>query len=131
MSPGEAVTVASFRGQVRCARLPGAPLFTLSGESQSAGALSLTFSAPAPADLPARLDAPRIERADGTRYRICVAGHEWRVDARAVHLHREVPSFYTVVTPRPPPWHRRLLWQLLLALAAHPWGLSLLRRLRR
>jgi hypothetical protein len=123
-------TVASFQGLVRCAPAPGAPAFTLSGTTVEGEPLALTFSAQPPAGLPSTLEAPRIDHLEGGSYRICASGGEWRLTARAVHLHRAVPSFDKVIEPRTPPWHRRLVWWLLVTLLAQPAGRALLRRLR-
>jgi hypothetical protein len=122
--------VASFQGAVKCAPSPGAPAFTLSGTTIEGEPLALTFGVQAPAGLPSTLEAPRIEHLGGASYRICAAGGDWRLTARAVHLHRTVPSFDKVIEPRMPSWRRRLLWWLLVSLIAWPAGRALLRRLR-
>jgi hypothetical protein len=121
--------LASFRGPVRCAPLPDAPLFTLHGITPEGEPLTVTLGAGLPAGLPAMLESPCIERR-GDACLIRAGGREWPVAAGAVHLHRDVPSFYRGIQPRVPAWHKRLMWRLLLALAARPLGLSLLRRLR-
>lgn len=122
--------VARFRGTVRCAATPGAPYFTLSGTTPEGEPVTVTFAGSVPEALPETLDAPLIEAAEGQGYLIREGSRRWAVAARAVHVHRELPGFYSVIEPQVPPLKRRLLWSLLMALAARPLGLALLRRLR-
>jgi hypothetical protein len=123
--------LATFRGLAVARHKPGAPLFTVSGTTVEDEPLTVTFSAPAPPDLPDTLEQLRIERLEDTRHRLSTGAREWLLTPRAVHLHRGVPSFYSVITPRVPPLRRQLLWRVLMALAARPLGLLLLKRLRR
>jgi hypothetical protein len=70
--------------------------------------------------------------AGAGRYRIASPAGDWLINARAVHLHRDVaPPFYRALPPRPVPPGKRLFWRLVLALAASRAGLSILRSLRR
>lgn len=126
---GQAV-VARFRGAVKCTVPPGAPLLTLSGTSFEGEPLSVTFAADPPQGLPGALESPGVEHIAPGAYLIREGARQWPVAARSMHLHRELPGFYSVIKPRVPPWKRRLLWALLLGLAARPAGLALLRRLR-
>jgi len=94
--------------------------------------VSLGFSGRAPEGLPEVLEDPIVDRLDEKRYRISSAPREWVVEATAIHLHREMAAtFYRAIPPRPAPWSRRLLWRILLGLAATAWGKKLLLALRR
>jgi hypothetical protein len=131
-----AVTVAAFTGSVRCRREPGGPLgLTLEGRSAGRGGgekLALAFAAQAPADLPERLEDARVESHAALEYRIVAGGREWRLTARALHLHRNVgTAFYRAIPGRPAPLMRRGLYRVLLALARSRAGLALLRAARR
>jgi hypothetical protein len=119
--------VAAFRGPVDCMQATGA--FTLRGTTLTGEVLSLSLGCPAPKDLPAHLDSPRLEHLPDTRHLLSAGGREWLLTPRAVHLHQALPALYTVIPPRKPPWKRRLAWWLLVTLAARPVGLALLRRL--
>jgi hypothetical protein len=93
--------------------------------------LSVTFSASAPGAMPAALDDPTIEHHAADEYCIRASSRSWLIRASAVHLHLEVArAFYEVIKPRVPPWQKRVLWRLVLALAASPL-FRLLRLLRR
>jgi len=94
--------------------------------------VSLAFAGAAPGDLPAALDAPTVDRLDAHQYRIASCAREWILPATGAHLHREVAAtFYSAVSPRVPPWSKRLFWRLVLAMAASPTGKRLLLALRR
>ena len=126
--------VASFAGEVRCRRSAAVPGFTLCGVTaeRPGEPTTLTFAAQAPADLPDTLAAVSVERLAAGAYRIAAGARSWTIAARGVELHREVaPAFYAALPPRPAPRARRLLWRLVLALAASRLGLAALRRLRR
>lgn len=135
--------LASFRGAVTASRAEHAPLgLTLTGTTAGSAAeagepTELAFSGAAPA-LPALLRDVAVSRgADGGHYRLSAAGadgerDEWPLEARAAHLHHDVGGpFYRALPPRAVPWSRRLMWALLLRLAASRAGLSLLAALRR
>jgi hypothetical protein len=130
-----AVTVAAFTGSVRCRREPGGPLgLTLEGRSAGQGGeeLALAFAGQAPADLPERLEDARVESHAPLEYRIVAGGREWRLTARALHVHRNVgAAFYRAIPGRPAPLKRRGLYRVLLALARSRAGLALLRAARR
>lgn len=136
MSAGPA-RIASFRGRVSCRHESGAPGLTLAGTSDEGEAVSLSFSGPAglPAELPAlpaTLEDVVVERVEDTLYRVRASSGEWLIPAGAAHLHREVAqAFYAVIRPRTPPWHKRALWRLLLAMAGSPVGSRVIRWLRR
>lgn len=126
--------LASFRGRVECRRADTVPGLTLSGTTAEAPnePTTLAFSAPAPADLPATLEDPVVDDLGDAHYRIAAGKREWRVDAPAVHLHREIAApFYRAIPPRPAPWAKRMFWRVVLTLAASRAGLALLRALRR
>jgi hypothetical protein len=123
---GPPVLVAAFRGPVS---VRGAPFLTISGTTPDGDPLEAIFNTPVPADLPAMLESACIERVSSGQC-IRAAGRVWPIAAITVHLHYGVPSFYTAIVPRVPPWHRRLLFGLLVGLAARPAGRALLRRLR-
>jgi len=73
-----------------------------------------------------------VERIGAGQYRIRAGGSEWLLAAHGAEVHRDVgASFYRALPPRPAPAGRRLLWRLVLALAASRAGLALLRALRR
>jgi hypothetical protein len=139
----------TFRGTVTAARAEHAPLgLTLTGTSAGSAAqpgepTQLAFSGSAPAGLPAVLQDVSVSEPEGDRYRLSAGGAgaagvaggepgEWLLEARAAHLHHDVgAAFYRALPPRPVPWSRRLMWALLLRLAASRAGLSLLAALRR
>jgi hypothetical protein len=122
-----------FAGAVRCQR--GAPPFalTLTGAAAAAaGSMTLTFSGSVPAELPATLSGARVEPAGAGGYRILSGAREWHVSGGSLSATREVAAaFYAALPPRPVPVAKRLMWRLVLALAASRAGLTLLRALRR
>ncbi|MDE2136836.1 MAG: hypothetical protein KGJ68_05320 [Gammaproteobacteria bacterium] len=127
--------MAVFTGSVHCRRTPDAPLgLTLSGctAAHPGAPLELAFAGVAPADLPERLEDARVEAAAPGEYRIAAGAREWRVTARAVHAHYDAgAAFYRALPGRPAPLVRRALYRALLALARTPFGLALLRAVRR
>lgn len=126
--------IATFRGPVSCTRIPGVAGFALAGltAERPGEPTTLTFPAPAPADLPASLDDALIERLAAGEYRISGPAGAWRIAAPVVEVHREVAAaFYRAIPPRRAPWLRRALYRTMIALAASGAGLALLRRLRR
>jgi hypothetical protein len=127
--------VVRFRGGVSCRRDPSGPLgLTLVGwtSDHPDERVSLAFSGRPPEALPEVLEDPIVDRLDERRYRISSPPREWIVEATAIHLHREMAAtFYRAIPPRAAPWSRRLLWRILLALAASAWGKKLLLALRR
>jgi len=128
-------TVVRFRGGVSCRPDSSGPLgLTLVGwtSDHPEERVSLSFSGRAPEALPEVLEDPIVDHLDGRRYRISSPPREWIVEATAIHLHREMAAtFYRAIPPRAAPWSRRLLWRILLALAATSWGKKLLLALRR
>ena len=129
------VRIATFLGGVSCRRDPNGPLgLTLVGRTitHPDELVSLAFAGAAPEDLPDALEAPTVDRMDAHRYRIAGSAREWILQATGAHLHREVAAtFYSVVSPRAPPWSKRLFWRLVLTMAASPTGKRLLLALRR
>jgi hypothetical protein len=92
----------------------------------------LAFSAAAPPGLPEALSDALVERLEGERYRIVSGAQSWDIEARAAHLHFTVAEpFYRAIPPRRVPLAKRLLFMVLLSLAASRTGFALLRRLRR
>jgi hypothetical protein len=125
--------VASFRGTARAERAALPLGLTLTGESAApAGAhIAVSFSGTAPADLPQVLADVRVESLGDDQYCIVSAAGQWRITARAVHLHREITGpFYAAIPPRPVPPGKRLFWKLVLALAASRTGMAVLKALR-
>ncbi len=124
-----------FRGGVSCRRDSSGPLgVTLVGwtSDHPDERVSLAFSGRSPEGLPEVLEDAIVNRLDERRYRISSPPREWIVEASAIHLHRDMAAtFYRAIPPRAAPWSRRLLWRILLALAATAWGKKLLLALRR
>lgn len=91
---------------------------------------SLAFAfapASAPPAVPELLEDLTVEQLEPDRFRLRSGLREWTFTAVACHLHYDVStSFYRALPPRTPPWHKRLFWRLVLALAAHPLGKRLL-----
>jgi hypothetical protein len=126
--------LATFRGTVACRCAPDVPGLTLRGDTADAPGeeTELAFSAAAPAQFPGTLQDAQVQRLSPGRYRISSATREWLIDARAVHLHREIAAdFFRAIPPRRVPWRKRLFWRVVLTLAASRAGLALLRMLRR
>jgi hypothetical protein len=127
--------VVAFRGGVSCRREPKGPLgLTLVGWTweHPEEKASVAFSARAPDGFPEVLEDPTVDQLGPGTYRIASAPREWIIEARAIHVHREVAAaFYRAIPPRPAPWSKRLFWRLVLAMAARSWGKRLLLALRR
>jgi hypothetical protein len=129
-----AEVLASFRGRVSCQRAPGPLGLALAGVTAEhpQERTTVQFAAAAPPEFPATLEDARVEELGAGRYRIASPAGDWLINARAVHLHRDVaPPFYRALPPRAVPPGKRLFWRLVLALAASRAGLSILRSLRR
>ena len=131
----EAFRVATFRGGVSCRRDPAGPLgLTLIGWTldHPEEKVSLAFSGRAPEGLPEVLEDATVDQLGVGQYRISSAPREWLVEAKAVHVHREIAAaFYHAIPPRTAPWSKRLFWRVVLGLAAKGWGKRLLLALRR
>jgi len=128
-----AEVLLAFRGAVRVETGPPPLGLTLRGATAAApeDETVLAFSAP-PAQLPERLEDVRVEALPGGQYAVRCGEREWRIAARAVHLTRASGAeFYRALPPRAVPIAKRLLWRIVLALAASRAGLGLLRALRR
>jgi len=129
-----AEAVVRLSGSVRCRR-GSAPLgLMLSGRAGAPPGepATVAFSGAAPADFPATLTDAAIERLDARRYRITSAAQVWEFEADALHVHIEVARpFYAALPPRRVPLAKRLLWRVVLSLAASRAGLKLLAALRR
>ncbi len=126
--------IAAFCGTVRCTPETGAsPGLTLRGASAEDPAehLILSFIGTSGAPLPATLDAPCVVAADAHCYRIESGPRRWLIQARALHLHRDVrAAFLQAVPPRRAPLGKRLFWRAVLWLARRRTGLRLLTALR-
>jgi hypothetical protein len=125
--------LARLGAPVSCTRAPDIATLSLHGVSADARpeATTITFSAPAAADLPATLGAVLVERLSADQYRISAGTRVWQFTARAAHVHREVAAqFYQAIPPRPVPAGKRLFWRSVLMLAANRAAFALLRRLR-
>jgi hypothetical protein len=123
-----------FAGPVSCEERHAAPQLTLRGmrAGPKPAPAAFAFSAEAPEDLPATLEDVVIASLGDREYSIKSGTREWRIAARAVHLHDDVrTAFYRAVVPRQAPLRRRIFFRLVLTLAASGWGLALLKRLRR
>lgn len=105
----------------------GALGIILTGRAEPSGEpLELAFAARAARDFPEALEDVRIEQPAARRYRISSGGREWIVEGVA-HLHRDLTSAFSAALPsRLVPWHKRLLWRVLLALAANRWARGML-----
>ena len=126
--------IARFLGPVSCTRGAGLAGFTLAGltAERPGEPTTLVFPVPVPPDMPASLEDTLIERLSAGEYRISGAAGAWRIASPVLEVHREVAAaFYAALPPRRPPWLKRALWSVLLALAASRCGLAVLRRLRR
>ncbi len=127
--------IVTFRGGVSCRRDSKGPLgLTLIGwtSDHPDEKVSLAFGGRAPQTLPEVLEDPKVDRIANGRYRIVCAPRDWLIDAKAIHLHREVSgAFYRAIPPREAPWPKRVFWRVVLALAASTWGKRLLLSLRR
>jgi hypothetical protein len=126
--------LARFAGEVSCAR-GAAPLqLTLTGLTRAhpLEPTTVSFATTQIVTLPPTLADADVERIAAGQYRIRAGGREWLLAARGAEVLRDagVP-FYRALPPRPAPAGRRLLWRLVLALAASRAGLALLRALRR
>ena len=126
--------IAAFCGTVRCTPETGAsPGLTLRGTSAADPAehLILSFIGASGAELPATLDAPSVVAVGVHRYRIESGPRRWLIQARALHLHRDVrAAFLQAVPPRRAPLGKRLFWRAVLSLARRGAGLRLLSALR-
>jgi hypothetical protein len=119
---------------VRCEPTAAPLALTLRGAAAppDTGTLMLVFAGAAPADLPGVLGDTSVESLGGQGYRITSDGRSWPITAAAMTVMREVAEeFYRALPPRPVPAGKRLLWRLILKLAASRRGLVLLRALRR
>jgi hypothetical protein len=127
--------VATFRGGVSCRHDATGPLgLTLIGWTQDhpEEKVTLSFSGRAPEGLPEVLEDPTVDQLGAGRYRISSSPREWLVEARTVHVHREIAAaFYRAIPPRGAPWSKRLFWRLVLGLVASRWGKRFLLALRR
>lgn len=123
-----------LQGPVRCLRSDGVLGLTLAGAAagEPPGPCVVAFSGAAPAGLPDTLSDVRIERLAPAHYRIASGGRDWLLEAKAVHVQRDVrAAFYSAIPPQRAPWRRRVFFRIVLFLAASRRGLMLLQRLRR
>ncbi|MGC8518540.1 MAG: hypothetical protein ACP5P4_08425 [Steroidobacteraceae bacterium] len=130
--PSDQQVLAEFVGPVTCARVSAAAL-TLSGAALGAPAerLVLTFIGVTSDEVPATLAAARVTAVGGQVYRLESPPEHWMIRARALHMHRDVQTaFFQAIPPRHVPLVKRLIWRVVLRLAAHRSGLRLLAALR-
>jgi hypothetical protein len=124
------VVVVQFSGRVDCRRDGcGALGLILSGHTTAhpRELLHLSFAGAAPADFPQSLDTAAIVRVSDSSYRITSGACAWTINARAVHLHREVArEFYRAVPGLPVRWTQRLFWRIVFILATTSAGRRLL-----
>lgn len=124
--------LAAFQGSVTCRRARNALILTGSAADCAGDILILTFIAPTVPDLPEHLAAATVRALGGQGYGITSASGDWIVAAASAHVHRDIGgAFYRAVPPRPTPLAKRLLWRVLLALAATRAGKRLLVSFRR
>jgi hypothetical protein len=123
-------TVLQFSGRVDCRRDGCGPLgLILSGHTTAhpQELVHLSFAGAAPADFPQSLDTAVVVRAGESSYRVLSGARSWTINARAVHLHREVErEFYRAVPGLPVRWTQRLFWRIVFVLAATSVGRWLL-----
>jgi hypothetical protein len=118
---------------VRCVRGAAPRALTLCGQMHGSppGPGTVLFNGTPPADLPDTLSDVRIEPVSATQYRLTAGARQWLIEARSIHVHRDVgKAFYRAIPPRPAPWRRRIFFRMALWLAASHRGMSLLRWLR-
>jgi hypothetical protein len=125
--------IVRFRGGVSCRRDDGPLGLTLIGRTTDRPdeIATLAFSGAAPPRLPEALEDATVELVDAGQYRIWSGRREWIFPARSAHLHREVSTvFYRAISPRIPPWNKRLFWRVVLAMASSRAGRRVLLTLR-
>lgn len=124
--------LAVLRGPVACRRTGNA--LTLTGRAADCAdeVLILTLDSAAAAVLPATLGAVTLRALDERHFRLESGADAWIVEAAGLHRHRDVgTAFYRAIPPHPVPLAKRLLWRLVLALAATRTGKRLLLALPR
>jgi hypothetical protein len=124
--------VIAFRGTVQVWRDAAGPLnLTIVGQPNdgSAETTYLGFAQATELELPPLLDKVAVDRLGAQSYHITASSGEWTLDAKSMHLHRDVTgAFYAVVPPRAAPLIKRVFWRLVLAIAATSLGRALLAR---
>jgi hypothetical protein len=124
--------LAAFRGAVTCRRTANA--LTLSGSAADSAddRLILTFISSSPPDVSGSLTDVSVSAVDEHHYRITSASREVVVEAKSLHVHRDIGRvFYRAVPPRPVPVNKRLFWGVILWLAGSCVGKRVLFSLRR
>jgi hypothetical protein len=106
-----------FTGSVECRQSSGVRCITLVGRNQAGEQIHLSLLGVAAADLPARLQAAEVERAEGERYRISAEGRTWMLSGRGFVHSDASAAFYAALRPRPVPLVKRVLWRFALAAA--------------
>jgi hypothetical protein len=105
-----------FTGLVECRRSPGFPGVTLVGRTNTGDQTHLSLVGEAPAELPARLESPQVERVDAEHCRISSGPLTLTLQVVHSYLHQDVSgAFYQAVRPRPVPFAKRVFWRLVLA----------------
>jgi hypothetical protein len=128
--------VLKFKGPVNWEDGPGRAGMTLVGTLLEADGgttpAQLSLSGLESVPLPSTFDDLTFEALTGQDLVLRSGGQEWPLRVRAWQLHRDVGSmFFAVIRPRPTPWARRLVWSVLLGMAALAPGRWLLTRLSR
>lgn len=125
-------TLAAFRGPVRCARHPGALVLTGADADSAQERLILSFVGRGLPEVADSLRDPAVLALGDDRYRIRTSARSWEIEARSVHLHRDIgKAFYRAIPPRRVPLRKRLFWRLVLMLAGTRAGRRVLLALRR
>jgi hypothetical protein len=111
-----------FAGKVLCRRDHCGPLgLVLNGSSLGASrdSLLVAFVAHAPVGLPEVLQDAGIEQLGVRQFEISSTAGSWIVEGTA-HVHRDATAALASVLPaRAVPWHKRIFWRVLLAVAAN------------
>jgi hypothetical protein len=124
------MTFMRLDGRIECRATPAS--VTLVGHTESGGRVHLTLATAATADLPAVIEEGAVELLDGGRCRISAPGREWLLLSPRTFLHHDASrALYAALPPRRVPLAKRLLWHLVLAVAASRAGRRWLGRARR
>lgn len=124
--------VIAYRGAVQIRRDTVGPLnLTLIGKADDGTGETtyLAFANATPLDMPAYVQDVVVHRIGAQSYHVITPNAQWTLDARSMHLHRDVAAgFYEAVPPRGAPLWKRLFWRVVLWLAATSVGRVLLAR---
>jgi hypothetical protein len=124
--------LAAFRGTVNCRRTAEALILSGPAADSADDRLILTLVSPSIPAIPESLTAVILTAAGEHRYRISSGSGDLVVEARSLHVHRDIgTAFYRAVPPRPVPLRKRAFWSLVLWLAGSRTGKQILASLRR